>query len=1514
MYAHYPLWGRMGLWIAVGFFVLMALLSPSRVQAQGPTIVCADFDALPLGTQYRTGDTFASNGIQFRIAGGDGFVQVHGDQAAGGTGRDLEVNNANLQIDFAAMPNVAPVDGIVFRFGEYDGHLRLHVNGGEALAVDPELLDGLMVGGAAISVNKSSPTRGALAVVGVINSSGVDGEQLWIDDLCIRKGQMEEPEPGVRPDLGDAPDSSNRLGMQNTAYPGVLGRFPTVWHNTPAGVGTGPKHRNATPQAWLGNSITPEVDADPNAPDGDGLNNILAGGADNANNDRFDDGWRNRFVPFPPCAPTTLVVRVSRAAASNVPVMYLNVWIDGNGDGDWADIGSCSGGSPWEWDPADVVTEWIVANRAIPLNAIPAGGFADLPITTAKIYGAPDVRASWLRFTLSETPVAPLALGLPSDGRAPDYPFAYAYGETEDYLRRRPNPGEPGTVEIQKTQQGTESGSVQAGDTFTYTVRLRHVGGDGPALVTMSDTLPSGVVAAGPVKVTEEAPQAAPLAAGLRNGVVRWNGALSPDALIRLEIPVRAVRCLGQPLEVTNTASARQMGGSRIEASVRTRIVCGPGNPPVVVKRILEEQNGSLVEVVQSDIVPGATATYRFKVSNPTNRTAVIHLRDPLPEGLLSGPPRAPTSVIERTVVVPAGGQKDVDVAVWLARRAEGEQELVNVARYVSCFGASGDVVCSFPVENDPLIQPTNAVTLTVKGRDLGDAPDSTNHFAVPMAAYAGVPANFPTVFDPAVLPVGPAHIQPQLFHLGLRVSREANADIGPDADAVNNINPPVNLANRDRRDDGVNVGAIPFADCRRFEFDVRVTIAPAALALLQNGTGYLNAWVDGTRDGDWADFRECPQPNAPANAHAFEHFVIDFPIDAAALGVGVHTVTVQSTHPVFWPQAAADQPAWVRLTLSDRPSNKTLTAGAVNFGDGRGPLPPFRLGETEDFVWRPGQAANADLVLRKRGVVAPVVGEGGVKYVVRWLIDYRNVGDAAYMEYVLKDVLVSGVVAGSLRLHTYPPLSVEITGNELTFPVGTLEPGAGGRILITAEVPESSLGQPQVNRARATGQGDINLENNEVEATARGILPAPRIEAPRSGTTNKNEVAIEGWSVPGSEVTLYVDDMAAGVVTADANGRWAYGVELPAGDHSIGARAKRGLLESPLSTSVEITVDPTLPFDPVSMHLKDGSSNTIALKGSGGRLDAEGWTLLLPYIEQENAAAAGATFTPPYTLTFDVRNGVGSVSLMEQEGIFYFCGAGNNGGNNIIAILIGLVCVHEQGSTPVVLTVNGPRGSGVYHGAIRALPRHIVRDAETGDPIGGATVNFGWDIQQPVDVAAAHAAGANGLLDPIVTDNRGQFSWGMSNANDAVIRIEAPGYQPLFVAAGYVHNESPLEFLLLPEADDEVLVELVMTEEGFDPPLRTIQPGRRVRLTNLDVWEHAFVVDGPYSAQAAGVDGAPAGETAPALLAPGASIVLPAGARAVSDAGNPDATAAIVETEPAAVEIEVFLPVVNRQ
>ena len=95
---------------------------------------------------------------------------------------------------------------------------------------------------------------------------------------------------------------------------------------------------------------------------------------------------------------------------------------------------------------------------------------------------------------------------------------------------------------------------------------------------------------------------------------------------------------------------------------------------------------------------------------------------------------------------------------------------------------------------------------------DLGDAPDSTNHTNIsgipPMMAYPLVPAHFPTVYDPALgPPYGPIHHNPKgLAWLGRDVSFENEADAGPDADGLNNINPSGDTADLDGFDDGVSL------------------------------------------------------------------------------------------------------------------------------------------------------------------------------------------------------------------------------------------------------------------------------------------------------------------------------------------------------------------------------------------------------------------------------------------------------------------------------------------------------------------------------------------------------------------------------------------------------------------------------------------------------------------------------------------------------------------------------------
>ncbi len=218
---------------------------------------------------------------------------------------------------------------------------------------------------------------------------------------------------------------------------------------------------------------------------------------------------------------------------------------------------------------------------------------------------------------------------------------------------------------------------------------------------------------------------------------------------------------------------------------------------------------------------------------------------------------------------------------------------------------------------------------------DLGDAPDSTNHFGFKMDAYSGVPARFPTVYDPATgLPPGPKHLAPKgLAWLGKDVSFEDEADVPPDQDGVTNIDPSANLANRDGFDDGVALPvAIPL-NCGYTQFKYTVTSTVATRL-------YVNVWIDFNRDGDWEDAFKC------ALGPAIDGLVREWAVQNEVISVvpGLNTFT---TPPFLAANPTKGADMWMRVTLTDQP------IGPAQGADGSGPVGGYKYGETEDYLLR---------------------------------------------------------------------------------------------------------------------------------------------------------------------------------------------------------------------------------------------------------------------------------------------------------------------------------------------------------------------------------------------------------------------------------------------------------------------------------------------------------------------------------------------------------------------------------
>ncbi len=226
-----------------------------------------------------------------------------------------------------------------------------------------------------------------------------------------------------KPDLGDAPDSTNHGGVVMTAYPaggptGVKANYPTV-HLSGTGIGPfGPAHLNARVVAQLGKKITRETEADTGL-DQDGVNNINPA----TNTPDMDQGDDGVVVPLsvPACHWTTFTYTVN-VVDPNVD-MYANVWIDWNRDGDWDDTLECATGPAPEW----AVHNQLLFKLPVGLNQITTPAF--LPW-----HPAGELTEIWMRITLSEQPFKGGSAPTGKVGGGGSGPLEkYLYGETEDY-------------------------------------------------------------------------------------------------------------------------------------------------------------------------------------------------------------------------------------------------------------------------------------------------------------------------------------------------------------------------------------------------------------------------------------------------------------------------------------------------------------------------------------------------------------------------------------------------------------------------------------------------------------------------------------------------------------------------------------------------------------------------------------------------------------------------------------------------------------------------------------------------------------------------------------------------------------------------------------------------------------------------------------------------------------------------------------------------------------------------
>lgn len=822
--------------------------------------------------------------------------------------------------------------------------------------------------------------------------------------------------------------------------------------------------------------------------------------------------------------------------------------------------------------------------------------------------------------------------------------------------------------------------TLKPGDIFTQRVQLGYTGGNVNIDAVFVQEFPSGIRPIAVPIVTEQEPQTVtPLQVQRRGRMWGWQGKMRPESFLVIVVPYRVQQCYGDDQQINLSGSARRTpNGENVTDSASVTIDC---------------VNQTIADIVVSDKViyaDGSESESGDALAAAGSRGLVSSGRFYLPgkkqilRVTLTNQGTIPTTVgVEGNAkccrcltctVAAAVYATDLNVAETIGFRqlylAPGESRTIEQPMVgaptindpgtegeysyggdlVYCLSQEGETTCPDP-QAAPQLAKVHTIAIPVRPNDLGDAPDSTNHFGTAMAAYPGVQANFPTVYHPATpgTPIGPRHLYPQFLHLGERFSREAEADIGPDDDPTNNIRPAMNRANRDRGDDGANPGTWSLQHCQATEIAVEISVSAAALTWYQEAKtpAYLNAWLDFNRDGDWADNVPCRTENGGAQQDALEHFILDFPVDVAALSVGVNTINVK-TGIVNWPAAQANQPAWARLTLSERESAKGLrTDNGVFYGDGRGESNAFRTGETEDYLLPTRETAVApDLELQvtslieeaeQGGVTAAQADSIVVDFSVRYLLEYGNKGpgtaNGALLEFQIPEKL-QGIPPSNVTIPGIDKSSLQVGTNSLRLTLPTLEFGGFGRIILgwtgclTCTLTAADLAAPTADftaSAKITLAGDSDETDNSVTTTPRrSIIGAGigGIQLPGSAIWRKEALTCQdtmtfvGRGRPGATLLLRIDPLFGGgepqvemhaaalntfrepltaTVQIDPNGIWRFTQgDLQDGAYRVGALYQRsGGAAANLVPLAGFAVDSSLTVDPMSFQLVDERGRT---------------------------------------------------------------------------------------------------------------------------------------------------------------------------------------------------------------------------------------------------------------------------------------------------------------------------------
>ena len=350
--------------------------------------------------------------------------------------------------------------------------------------------------------------------------------------------------------------------------------------------------------------------------------------------------------------------------------------------------------------------------------------------------------------------------------------------------------------------------------------------------------------------------------------------------------------------------------------------------------------------------------------------------------------------------------------------------------------------------------------------------------------------------------------------------------------------------------------------------------------------------------------------------------------------------------------------------------------------------------------------------------------------------------------------------------------------------------------------------------------------------------VPPPTIVGPGNATTNQGTFSLHGYGTPDTTVRIFTDGFESGDVSVGADGRWSLPLTLTDGPHTIAAASEtadsvlgQSTVSSAMSKSVSVIVDSAASWDPASFYFEFGRRR-IRPADSRGRTDLSGWRVPLRAGETYSVSldVACPTAAEVSLSVWDGTDVVRTVDLTDPDGDGVFRGSFKGTDEELQAIIsLDVTCGSSEAS---------------FMGETEKNVGAIVVDAKTGQPIAGAVVTVYHVVFEPNDepLWARWPAEEYGQVNPQTTGADGRF-YVVIPSSDAVFRlsIARDGYQPWRSGPLRLTGVYPSRSIaLVPIPTGTAGPTVVVTEDGFAPPILRVQPGEIVEWQNLGLAEHS--------------------------------------------------------------------------